>query len=597
MLDKRRKTRINIDDVLRLMPAPDFPTGANLIDDGGVREAYLTGKGVFRIRAKAEVGQISARRKGITVRELPYQVGPEQIVEQINNLLSDEKLEGVNKVTNLSDRKEGLRIVVECKTGVNPETILQKLYTLTSLESSFSSNNVVLVNGRPETLGIVDLLQHFVDHRLEVVVRRSQFRLEKAQDRLHIVEGLLIALKNIDLVVKTIRASKDTAEARTKLQKALKLSEVQANHILEMPLRRLTSLEIGKIKDEATQLKTTIAELQKLLADEDLQKTTVRDEFILLRKEVAYPRKTEIINSSDLPKLSIADSGASDVFAEDVPCVVTLSTSGLIGMGALQSKPKTGRHDLLVKEIKTTSQDTVGIITNKGRVLRVTVNDLPHMDERSRGLEARVVFDMEPGETVVGCVSQNDSRPLMLVTTRGIAKRVTQEEISKTKNGVSLISLKSGDTVISAFQLDEHDDFLIITSDAQVIRPEASQVPLQGRSAAGVTGMRIKEDATVTAALSLEGSQLAVASQNGLVKVTLLTEIPLKKRGGSGVRLAKLNENDSVASAHTGETVDLYGITKTGSLVALGEPTRRDNKLLSLKEPIQVVGHKRGMRS
>ncbi|MEC8923849.1 MAG: DNA topoisomerase (ATP-hydrolyzing), partial [Actinomycetota bacterium] len=330
----KRRPKPTVDDLMRFVEGPDFPTGGIVVDDGSLREAYETGRGTIRVRARAEIENITARRQGIVITELPYAVGPERVQAKVRELITSGKLDGIAAVVDLSDRNHGLRLVIECKSGVGPHGLLEKLYRLTPLEESFGINNVALVDGVPTTLNLYELCRHYVEHRLEVIVRRTEFRLARAEEREHILQGLLLALDNIDHVISIIRGSDDATTARAELMNALKLSDMQATHILDMQLRRLTALEVEKLREELDDVQSDISELRKLLASDTRRRKLVSDELRELVNQFGVPRRTTIVSASDL---AVIDDGPSEeelapeeLIADQVT-LVTLSTSGLLG--------------------------------------------------------------------------------------------------------------------------------------------------------------------------------------------------------------------------------------------------------------------------
>ncbi len=335
------------------MRGPDFPSGGTIVDEG-IADAYATGRGSFRIRAKADIETVKGtKRHRIVVTELPYLVGPERVIARIQELDRDGKVTGIAEVKDLSDRRSGLNLVIEAKPGVNPHALLTELYRLTPLEESFGINNVVLVDGVPTTVGLWDLCNLYIDHRLDVIVRRTEYRLGRARDRLHIVDGLLIALDAIDLVVSIIRSSQDPAEARDRLMSELSLSEIQAVHILDMQLRRLTALEKLKLVEEADDLRVRIAEFEKLLASEQRRRTLVLKELEDLVERFARPRRTRIVSADELDDVSL-EAMLDDPEVTDDPCVIALSQSGLVGREPV-SGPKQaafGRHDVLRRPVR-----------------------------------------------------------------------------------------------------------------------------------------------------------------------------------------------------------------------------------------------------
>ncbi|MDG2111182.1 MAG: DNA topoisomerase 4 subunit A, partial [Actinomycetota bacterium] len=351
----QRRPKPTVEELMALVPGPDFPCGGILVDDGSLSEAYETGRGTIRVRARAEIEPISSRRQGIVVTELPYMVGPERVQGKIRELVLAGRLEGVAAVNDLSDRNHGLRLVIECKAGVNPHAVLNKLYRLTALEESFGINNVALVNGVPSTLGLYDLCLHYVNHRLDVIVRRTEYRLRQARAREHILEGLLIALDNIDLVIRIIRSSADVPEAREQLIAQLSLSEIQANHILDMQLRRLTALEVDKLRAELAEVQADIAEYEKILGSEQRRRTLVGKELAEVADKFGSPRRTKIMAADDV--VVIDDAPAVDISDEavgDQPTVVTLSTSGLLGRSSpdVEFNAKPGRHDVVAQMVE-----------------------------------------------------------------------------------------------------------------------------------------------------------------------------------------------------------------------------------------------------
>ncbi len=322
--------KATLDDLMRFVPGPDFPTGGRIVGLDGIREAYETGRGQFRVRATTRIESVTARRKGIVVTELPYTVGPERVIERIADLVKSKKLLGISDVTDLTDGKQGLRLVIEIKTGFHPEAVLEQLYKLTPLEDSFNINNVALVEGQPRTLGLRDLLQVYLDHRLEVVRRRSEHRRRKAQDRLHLVDGLLIAILDIDEVIQLIRTSDDTAAARERLIAVFELSEVQAQYILDMPLKRLTRFSRIELESERDDLQRAIEALTALLDSDTLLRKTVSDELAEIAKAHGTPRRTVLLESAG----TASAVAAVPLEETDDPCWVLLSSTGLLARTA-----------------------------------------------------------------------------------------------------------------------------------------------------------------------------------------------------------------------------------------------------------------------
>ncbi|MGB5758904.1 MAG: DNA topoisomerase (ATP-hydrolyzing), partial [Acidimicrobiales bacterium] len=416
----KRRPRPTIDELMAKVPGPDFPSGGSVIDDG-IKEAYETGRGTIRIRAKAEIVNITRSRKGLEITELPYLVGPERVIAKIKDLINAGRLTGISDVKNLSDRKSGLKLVIECKTGINPEVLLEQLYRLTPLEETFGINNVVLVNGVPTTLGLYDLCLHYVNHRLDVVVRRTEFRLRKAEERLHLVEGLLIAIDNIDEVVAIIRGSDNYADAKAKLMERLALSELQAEYVLDLRLRRLTALAYEELVEERKTLLTTIAELQKILGSEQRRRTMVLNELAEMVDKYGYDRRTRIISGGDVPDLAVLEEQVVADLPDD-PCVISLTASGLIGReptGTSKSYSPS-RHDVIQAVVTTSLRQPVVAITSAGKLLKLNAAGVPEVGGRSRGRTVGEVFAADRGDSVV-FIAGPSGEPIVVVTAQGMA--------------------------------------------------------------------------------------------------------------------------------------------------------------------------------
>ena len=549
----QRRPRPTVDEIMEVLPGPDFPTGGIVVDDG-LREAYETGRGSFRIRAKAHVEQVTRSRQAIVVTELPYLVGAERVLGKVQELANSGRLVGVAGIADLSDM-HGLRIQIDVKPAVNPQAVLQELYRLTPLEETFGINNVVLVDGVPTTLGIYDLCRHHIDHRLEVIVRRTEYRLAKARDRLHILEGLLIALDAIDEVVQIIRSSQDSAEARQRLIERFGLSDIQAAHILDMPLRRLTALAKLELEEEAAGLRADIDDYTTLLASEQRRRTLVLAELAELVERHGTDRRAEIVAADDIPVFDKPTeiSATADPDAAE-PCVVTLSTSGNLGRSPSDGAKRAtaGRHDLLGAQVATSTGSPIAAITTEGRVFVFRGGEVADATSRTRGGPAAQLLGLNKGEDVLELVVA-DGDPLVLVTARGLAKRVAVDEVMATRSGRTVISLKPNDRVVAAFRAADDVDMAMVASDAQVLRVPVDSVSLQGRGAGGVAGMKLRGGAEVVGAGALvgDGASIIVTDASGL-KATPYEELPVKGRGGQGVRMAKVADGETVTLAWFG---------------------------------------------
>jgi DNA gyrase subunit A len=371
-----RHPQAGVEDLMRFIPGPDLPTGGKIVGLDGIKDAYLTGRGGFKMRATARIENVTPRRKGIIVTELPYTVGPEKVIEKIKTLVQTKKLQGIADVKDLTDRTLGTQLVIEVKNGFVPEALLEQLYKLTPLEDSFSINAVCLVDGQPRTLGLRELLDVYLEHRYDVTRRRSQFRRQKARDRLHLVDGLLIAILDIDEVIQVIRTSDDAAAARARLIEIYDLSEIQANYILDMPLRRLTRYSKLELDTEKAELETEIGKLTAILDDEALLRRIVSDELAEVAKTYGTPRRTVLLESS-----GAARTAAVPLEVTDDPCRVLMSSTGLLartnGIEPFGPGDARAKHDAIVSSIRSTARGQYGLVTSGGRLVRLEALDLP----------------------------------------------------------------------------------------------------------------------------------------------------------------------------------------------------------------------------
>ena len=593
----KRRPKPTIDEMLAVLPGPDFPSGGIVVDDG-IREAYETGRGTIRIRARAHVEDIGRGRQAIVVTELPYLVGPERVISKLKELNEAGRVTSIADFKNLSDRHTGLRLQVTVKPGHNPQAVLGELYRLTPLEETFGINNVVLVDGEPRTLGIHEMCRHYIDHRLDVVVRRTRHRLARAEERLHLVAGLLMALEIIDEVVAIIRGSEDAATARDGLMDRFDLSRLQTDHILDMPLKRLTALETRRLLDERDDLEASIRDFTTLLGSEKRQRTLVLDELAEAVKSFGRPRRTEIVHPYDLP---VFDSVTTTEDVDDEPCVVTLSTSGQIARspvdGAKRATP--GRHDVLVASLLTRTTATVTAVTSDGRALQVAAAELADGAGRARGAGAAQAFGTNRGEVIHTVVAEGDEH-LVVVTANGVAKRLTQDEVRATRSGKPLLKLRPGDRVVAAFTAHDGVDLVIVASDGQALRTPVDAVSVQGRGAAGVAGMKLRSGVVVVGAAPVLGDDtLITVTDTGGVKATPLSELEARGRGGIGVRVSKLADGSALSLTHIGQPMGLLAIMGTDEdprrpdpnpVPLILEPTRRDLVSTASERQILAIG-------
>jgi DNA gyrase subunit A len=573
----------SLDDLMAYVPGPDLPTGGTISGLAGIRDAYASGRGAFKTRAKVTIESISARKTGLVVTELPYLVGPERIIEKIKDGVTSKKLSGISDVTDLTDRTHGLRLVIGIKTGFSPAAVLEQLYRHTPLEDSFNINNVALVNGGPQTLGLRDLLQVFIDHRLSVVTRRSQFRLARRRERLHLVDGLLLAILDIDEVIQVIRTSDDGDEARGRLMTVFDLTQVQADYILELRLRRLTKFSLIELEAERDKLRAEIAALELILSDPARIREVVSDELEEVARKFGTPRRTLLTEAR--PSIATASSRKNAPVMEiaDTPCRIYLSTTGrmlrvdLAPDGADAAAPVARRrtkHDAIRSTVDTTSRTEVGAITNLGRLVRFSPVDLPNAPENSIQLGAGVrIADYialekpargRPAERVVGLVSLESDVPIAIGTRSGIVKRVAPGGYPN-RPDFEVITLKAGDTVVGVDQAPDGAEFVFVTSDAHLLRFFASTVRPQGVSAGGMAGINLAAGAEVlffgavdpvtdVVVVTVSGSSLALPGVDpGRAKVSVIDEFPAKGRATGGVRAhAFLKGEDSLQLAWAG---------------------------------------------
>ncbi|GAB3044412.1 DNA topoisomerase IV subunit A [Parafrigoribacterium mesophilum] len=605
----------SLDDLMSYVPGPDLPTGGTITSLTGIREAYETGRGSFRTRARVTVESITARKSGLVITELPFMVGAEKVIEKIKDGVNSKKLSGITDVTDLTDRKHGLRLVIGVKTGFNPAAVLEQLYRHTPLEDSFNINNVALVNGGPKTLGLRELLQVYLDHRISVTTRRTRYRLARRQERLHLVEGLLIAILDIDEVIQVIRASDDSDIARTRLMSVFDLSQLQAEYILELRLRRLTKFSRIELEAERDRLRAEIAELELLLSDPVHIRQLVSQELEEVAERFGTPRRTLLTEAP--PSATSSSSRKTPVQLEvaDVPCRVILSTTGrAIRIDLRDDQPEAParvgrrvRHDAIRTSIVTTSRSEIGAVTSLGRLIRLSPVDLPVVPQNSVQLAAGVKIADYLGidrakEKVLALVSLTSSDAIALGTRHGVVKRISVVD-HPNRPDFDLISLKPGDEVVGARQSGDDDELLFITSDAQLLRFSASSVRPQGRSAGGMAGIRLAQGAEVIYFTSVDGAADAVVAtvstdsatiagvDAGRAKVSYLSEFPVKGRATGGVRAHTfLKGEDTLALAWAGPGPAL-AVASDGVVRALPDAgARRDASGALLEAAIGSIG-------
>ncbi|MDR1264044.1 MAG: DNA topoisomerase IV subunit A [Propionibacteriaceae bacterium] len=603
----------SLDDLMRFVPGPDLPGGGKIIGLDGVRQAYASGRGAFRVRAAARIEQVSPRRKGIVVTELPHLVGPEKIMEQIKQLHDKKAIQGVADVKDLTDLSHGLRLVIEIKNGINPEAMLETLFAKTKLEDSFAINNVALVEGQPRTLGLVELMRVYLDHRLSVSLRRAQFKLARAAERLHLVEGLLIAILDIDDVIAIIRRSDDVAEARERLKQAFDLDDPQANHILDLQLRRLTRLSKLELEKERDSLQSQIAELSEIIASPQRLRQVVAQDLDEVARRFGTPRRTVLLSGAGQPEAKAA--AAQPIEIPDGPALVALGAAGLVARLDTADSPGAGgpraAHDVVLSAVRSTTLGQLGVLTSLGRVVRLQAIDLPSIPPTAGavnlqgGAPLSELVELAPGERPLGLTALGADGPgWAFGTRRGVVKRTAVELLSKP--AWELIRLDEGDEVVGALELTEGaSDFVFITSDAQLLRFPTAAVRPQGRGGGGMAGIKLAPGAEVVffgavdpgeaEVVTVAGSSAALPGTDaGTAKVTPCDLYPAKGRATGGVRCHRfLKGEDRLLLAWAG-WAPAVATAASGSPIVLPTPdSRRDASGLPVPQPIAAIGARR----
>lgn len=571
-LDHRDAT---VADLMKFVKGPDFPTGAYIVGTKGVNDALMTGRGSIKMRAVTDVVEIRKGRTAIVVTEIPYQMSRDRIMEKIATLVRTKVIVGIADLRDESDR-HGTRLVIELKRDANPKVVLNLLMKHSQLEDTFAVNNVALVDGAPRTLNLAQLVHHYVAHQLEVVERRSRFRLAKAEARAHILRGLLIALDNIDEVVRVIRASANVDEARAALMESFDLSEIQANHILDMPLRRLTALETNKLREELGELEKTIAYLESLLADEGMRRELIGEELGAIRDKFADKRRSRII--PDLGSMSLEDLIA------DEELVVSMSAAGYVKSVLAKVYRTQGRggrgvkgaglrdDDVITHLLHTTAHSYLLFFTNRGKVYRVRAHEIPRQDRTAKGVLMQSVLPLEPDEVVEAIIDTRDyetNRFLVMFTKSGQVKKSKFSDYDSRNQVLVAIKLTGDDEVVAVRQSNGDSDLMIFTKNGQGIRFDEHEVRATGRASQGVRGIRLREGDEVVGAAVTDGAEdVLLLTTGGFGKRTRLGDFPVKHRGGMGVKAIKIvSTRGKLATARTVVESDEAVITSSDGIV------------------------------
>jgi DNA gyrase subunit A len=538
------------EELLQFVKGPDFPTGGFLVGNGGIRDALLTGRGSVKIRAVCDVQEIRKGRTAVVVTELPYQVSIERIIAKIKDLVDAKKLSGIAEVRNESSDRVGTRLVIELKQNSVPQVILNQLYKNTPLQDNFGYNMVSLVDGVPRTLNLSEMLGYYLDHQMEVIERRTRFRLDQAQARAHILEGLIIAVDSIDEVIKIIRGSSDTAEARSNLIGAFQLTEIQANAILDMPLRRLTALEVDKLRTELAELQETIAELEAILADPKRRWDIIKEELTTVKDTFGEARRSRLVPDE-------GDLSLEDLIADD-ELIITVSATGYVKSVPASTYRTQGRGGRGVKAAEVSGDDVVRhmvhttahayllFFTNKGLVHRVKAHAIPRQSRTAKGVMAQSVLPIGPDETIQAIVDTRDyetSRYLVMVTKKGQAKKTEFKEYDSRNQTLVAVRLTDGDELVTVKTSNGSNDILIFTKNGMGIRFKESELRSMGRDTQGVRGIKLRDgDEVVSGVSSIDGDEVLLLTAGGYGKRTAMGEFRHQSRGGIGVKAFKITK-------------------------------------------------------
>ncbi|MEY3614320.1 MAG: hypothetical protein RL752_228 [Actinomycetota bacterium] len=576
---------VSLEEIMQVMPGPDFPTGGVALVADGLLEAYSQGKGTLKTRAKVSIETVGPRRTGLVVTELPYLVGPERVVDKIRDAVNSKKLEGIHNVVDLTDRENGLRLVIELKTGFDPESVLEALYRFTPLEETFGINNIALVAGRPQQLGVIELLSVYLGHRMEVVRRRSRNRLDRRNARLHLLEGLQIAVLNIDEIIEVIRTSDTADAAKSRLIQVFDLSDLQAEHILELRLRRLTRFSVIELEAEADQLRKEIDALQALLSSETRIKTQIRKELEEVSEKYGDARRTQLIDASGMVVVKKAPVVTQ---LEDEPTFVCITPSGKLFR---TNTPPLDLQDAKLRVLPTTTRSDIGLVTSDGIAHAVHVADLP---AASAGVTPQLPEPEEiigTAKRVVTVINWRSDETYALGTAQGTVKRFTGPLPDKQE--VSLIALKDLDEVVGVAIADDAAELTFITSEGNLLVFPADSVRPQGLPAGGMAGMNIQSGRAIyfgvpggeAVVVTVSNSSMSLGGTDaGSVKLTELTAFPRKGRGAMGVRCHKFlkGEDQLYFAAIASSSPQLFDLDER-PIATPAVDTRRDGSGISVE--------------
>jgi DNA gyrase subunit A len=577
---------ITVQDLMKIVTAPDFPTGGIIYGMSGVQEAFLTGRGKIVVRAKAEIVTASSGKDQIIVTEIPYMVNKAMMIEKTAALINEKRIEGISDIRDESDR-EGYRVVYDLKRDAIPNIVLNNLFKYTQLQTSFGVNNVALVKGRPQTLNLKDLIKHFVEHRHDVVVRRTKFELAEAERRAHILEGYLIALDNLDEVIALIRSSKDPDTARDGLMTKFALSEIQAKAILDMRLQRLTGLERDKIQEEYKEVKELIEKLNNILANEPVRMQIIKDELLELRERYGDERRTLVVHNED--DITV------EALIPNEEMVITLSNQGYIKRTSLSEYRTQGRGGIGSRGVTTKDDDFTEhlfiaqahnyllIFTDQGKVYWKKAYEIPEGNKVSKGRAIQNLINIEPGDNVRAIINVKDLQDeeyinnnfVILCTEKGIIKKTSLDAYSRPRQGgINAITIHEGDRLLNASLTNGSNHIVIAKSEGKAVHFNESQVRPMGRTAAGVRGVTLDSatDKVIgMVCITKDDANLLVVSENGYGKRSSMDDYRITNRGGKGVKTINITEKTGklVAIKQVGDDDELMIINRSGIVIRI----------------------------
>ncbi|MEE1305397.1 MAG: DNA gyrase subunit A [Agathobacter sp.] len=595
-----------IDELMEVIKGPDFPTGGIILGTSGISEAYRTGRGKVRVRAVADIEPMENGKNRIVVTELPYLVNKARLIEKIAELHKDKKIDGITDLRDESDR-EGMRIVIELRRDANPSVVLNLLYKHTQMQDTFGVINLALVNGEPKVLNLYELLNYYLVHQKDVITRRTKYDLNKAEERAHIVQGLIIAQDNIDEVISIIRSSQTTAEAKTRLMERFELSDAQSQAIVDMRLKALTGLEREKLEAEYKSLMEQIAELKAILADEKKLLGVIREEILVIANKYGDERKTQIgFDEYDMSMEDLIPETNTVITMTKVGYIKRMNTDnfkaqhrggkGIKGMETIED-------DYIVEMIMTTSHHYLMFFTNTGRVYRIKAYEIPEASRTSRGTALINIIPLQPDEKITAMIpikEYEDGKYLFMATAKGLVKKTPIIDYANVrKNGLAAISLREDDKLIEVKVTDNTEDIMLFTRFGKCIRFNETDVRSTGRTTMGVIGMNLDPDDMIIAMQTASmGESVLIASDKGLGKCTLINEFTTQNRGGKGVKCYKITEKSGnvIGVKSVGMDDEIMLITTEGIIIRiqvsdttlLGRVTS-GVKLINLKDGVSVA--------